>query len=416
MGRKHKRLGWRLWIVAAAMSAVGVVFLWVSFADTASLPGDLNHDGKVNIQDLSLLLINFGKTTATGDIDDDGKVNIRDLSMLLINFGKSGGTAQYPTPVMPMEPGGNVIWWNGNYYVPVKFASEPRIRMAKAPNLSGFGFIKDEAALQSQQVVWDGAGTPASAFINWPVAIYRLQNHWYMYMDASDSNPPNFSDRLYVLQSDTDDPMGHWTLKGRVGPDTWTLGFCPFEWNGQLYMVSSNKENHSDGTFHALAIASMSNPWTLSSDWNTLTNPDYDWEKWGANGPGAAPINEVDQPVMHNGKLHVIYSASDVHSPNYTAGDLYYNGSGDLLDHNNWTKKPTPLLSKTTTVSGAGQTFILKSPDGSKDYPGYAYWNTPTQISPRHLAITPITWDANNDPVVTTLTPGTYIDEPPTPK
>ena len=41
-------------------------------------PGDLNGDGKVNIQDLAQLLINFGKTGSglKGDLNSDGKVNI----------------------------------------------------------------------------------------------------------------------------------------------------------------------------------------------------------------------------------------------------------------------------------------------------------------------------------------------------
>ena len=51
---------------------------------------DLNGDGKVNIQDLALLLINFGKTGSSlkGDINNDGKVNIQDLALLLVKFGK----------------------------------------------------------------------------------------------------------------------------------------------------------------------------------------------------------------------------------------------------------------------------------------------------------------------------------------
>ena len=50
--------------------------------------GDINNDGKVNIQDLAQLLINFGKNTSTGDLNNDGKINIQDLALLLINFGK----------------------------------------------------------------------------------------------------------------------------------------------------------------------------------------------------------------------------------------------------------------------------------------------------------------------------------------
>jgi hypothetical protein len=49
---------------------------------------DINHDGTINITDLSILLANFGKTGAgvPGDINADGSVGIRDLSMLLASW------------------------------------------------------------------------------------------------------------------------------------------------------------------------------------------------------------------------------------------------------------------------------------------------------------------------------------------
>jgi chitodextrinase len=46
--------------------------------------GDINHDGKVNVYDLSTLLSNWGKTgTNTSDLNGDGVVNIIDLSIML---------------------------------------------------------------------------------------------------------------------------------------------------------------------------------------------------------------------------------------------------------------------------------------------------------------------------------------------
>src|SRR5436309_2338341 len=91
------------------------------------------------------------------------------------------------------------------------------------------------AEVLGRMILWYGAGSPAGGFINWPVGMYRLQGKWFIYVDAARRNPPNFTDRLYALEADTDDPMGGWTLKGRVGQDTWTIGFCPFVWQGRLY-------------------------------------------------------------------------------------------------------------------------------------------------------------------------------------
>lgn len=58
-----------------------------------ALRGDINSDAKVDFVDLSILLTNYGKTTAQlsdpdADIDTNGVVDIFDLSILLSNYGK----------------------------------------------------------------------------------------------------------------------------------------------------------------------------------------------------------------------------------------------------------------------------------------------------------------------------------------
>ena len=56
------------------------------------LPGDLNHDGKVDIFDYNPLVADFGKTGTPGfvpaDIDKNGKIDIFDYNILVANFGK----------------------------------------------------------------------------------------------------------------------------------------------------------------------------------------------------------------------------------------------------------------------------------------------------------------------------------------
>lgn len=60
-------------------------------ATTPQLPGDLDGDCDVDIQDLAVLLSNFGTnsgaTPAMGDVDGDGDVDIADLALLLASFG-----------------------------------------------------------------------------------------------------------------------------------------------------------------------------------------------------------------------------------------------------------------------------------------------------------------------------------------
>ncbi len=58
-------------------------------------PEDINGDGVIDLNDLSVLLIHFGTASgaahADGDIDGDGDVELSDLSMLLAEYGTTCG-------------------------------------------------------------------------------------------------------------------------------------------------------------------------------------------------------------------------------------------------------------------------------------------------------------------------------------
>jgi hypothetical protein len=57
-----------------------------------TVAGDVNGDGHVTLNDLSIISTNWGKTTgatrAEGDLNGDGAVNLNDLSILSNNWGK----------------------------------------------------------------------------------------------------------------------------------------------------------------------------------------------------------------------------------------------------------------------------------------------------------------------------------------
>ena len=74
-----------------------------------TLPGDANLDGRVDINDLTITLSNFGQTGMTwsqGNFTYDGRVNINDLTIVLTNFDRSlaapplaAGFASVPEPL-----------------------------------------------------------------------------------------------------------------------------------------------------------------------------------------------------------------------------------------------------------------------------------------------------------------------------
>ena len=70
-----------------------------------TIPGDANLDGKVDVNDLTIVLSNFGQTAgmdwSTGDFNGDGRVDVNDLTTVLSAFrqqrtqlGRNGGGAR----------------------------------------------------------------------------------------------------------------------------------------------------------------------------------------------------------------------------------------------------------------------------------------------------------------------------------
>ena len=77
-----------------------------SFLLAPFLPGDANLDGKVDINDLTIVLARYGQsgiTWGTGDFNNDGKVDINDLTIVLSNYGHSLGSSAAGMAAVP-EP------------------------------------------------------------------------------------------------------------------------------------------------------------------------------------------------------------------------------------------------------------------------------------------------------------------------
>jgi uncharacterized protein YkwD len=82
------------------VGTVGCLLIWQSSALETVLRGDLNGDGKVGVQDLSILLSKYNTDSPEADLTGDGKVGVADLSVLLSKYG----SAATPTPTPPPTP------------------------------------------------------------------------------------------------------------------------------------------------------------------------------------------------------------------------------------------------------------------------------------------------------------------------
>lgn len=72
----------------------------------AYLPGDADRDGAVNVQDLAILAVHYGRSEmfwANGDFTGDGTVDVRDLAVLATKYGNNSFQYAATPPTVP-EP------------------------------------------------------------------------------------------------------------------------------------------------------------------------------------------------------------------------------------------------------------------------------------------------------------------------
>ena len=75
------------------------------------LPGDANLDGKVDINDLTIVLAHYNQTGTTwteGEFTGDGTVDINDLTIVLAHYNETAGSSAGPAAAVP-EPSALVL-------------------------------------------------------------------------------------------------------------------------------------------------------------------------------------------------------------------------------------------------------------------------------------------------------------------
>lgn len=275
------------------------------------------------------------------------------------------------------------------------------------PKEGNFITVSKSSALSkigARKKVWTAPADAWNSKCLWAPELHRIGDKWYIYFAAGKSGPPYIFQRSGVLESVTSDPQGEYRDKGLLitGNDPndhsktiWAIDLTVTEINNKLYAVWSGWEKNidTDKTSQHLYIATMSNPWTISSDRVKISSP---VESWETGGP--LNLNEGAQFLKHGKDVFIIYSTRESWTPEYRLGQLKLTQGADPLVAASWIKTG-PVFQGDDRVLGTGHASFTTSPDGKEHW---IFYHSKVSTEPgwnRDLRLQQFFWDKQGNPV-----------------
>lgn len=302
----------------------------------------------------------------------------------MTNVTDPNAPAQAGTFRNPINMGADptMVYHDGAYYLAT--TQGDRIRIWRSPSLA--------TMLSAPAVdVWQD-DDPSRNQQMWAPALYRFETEagprWYLYYTASDGVDANH--RMYVLESQGDDPLGPYSFKGKVFDfGEYAIDGEPLRHNGGLYFAWASPGRGQGGPAQ-IYLAPMSDPWTVSG--SPVAIP--------VDG-GCPEVREGPTFLQRNGRTFLTYSTCDTGKPDYQLWMVSIPESADPLNPDNWTQHPGPVFSRNDAkgVYGPGHHFFFTSPDGTEDWIAYHAKNTAEyNYHWRTTRAQPFTWNADGTP------------------
>lgn len=278
----------------------------------------------------------------------------------MMNAWGQAGTFTNPLVSSGADP--QLTTFEGNYYLTYTTGSDIRVRQAES--LSRLNAAEEA-------VIW--TDTEAARCCNvWAPELHRLEQpqgwRWYVYYTAGPVDCCA-EQRMFVLESEGDDPLGPYHYKGRLfdpAHDFWAIDPTVFTVDKTSYVVWSGtpRDNMPYEKPQYLYIATLQNPWTLQGPRTEISRPDYAWEKVEGD------VNEGPAVLQHGDKLFLAFSGSGCWTDDYAVGLLVADSGADLLDPASWRKLPEPRLTRSDEAEafGPGHNAFFTSPDGTEDW------------------------------------------------
>lgn len=273
----------------------------------------------------------------------------------------------------------------------------------------------------------------------WAPEIHRVGDYWVVYFTESHSRSDayNIYSHALVLNGD-EDPYGtalefagersDWKdykmcledgvvdEEGKPAVDPFSYAFCldmtyfKDEANGQSYVIWAGKPTaayQGGNTDLFIATVNEEEPWKITSAATRVTYSDYGWERI------SYCVNEGATVLQHDGNIYMCYSAAGTGSE-YSIGMCKAKAGTDLLNLENWTKSPYPLLASrdvngeegpghnSFTVDKDGNTiFVYHARPTSHNYKACGNYNgNPLNDPCRHARLKRVHWAADGEPIL----------------
>ncbi len=259
------------------------------------------------------------------------------------------------------------------------------------------------ATARDKVTIWSGA-TPATSATDektifnavdgmrevWSPTIWHMGHSWWIYFTARIGTEKH---AIYVLQSDTDDPLGTWTYRGPLDLGREAIDPSVLMVKGKPYLMYVGV----GGGENAIYMTKLGEPLKPVGEKVLIAEPEYPWEK-GAGSPKNYPVNEGPTALYHAGKTFIVYSGSDTASTFYCLGLLTFKG-GDPLKRANWVKTDHPVFSQNPAlpIVGPGRGTFAHGADG--DWLLYAAMpRDDARTANRAIRAQRFTWNADGSP------------------
>ncbi len=252
-------------------------------------------------------------------------------AVCIVPQAQSRPMATLVNPVLPGGPDPNIIDEGGWFYFMATLGDRLAIRRTR--DLS-------RLADAQEVTVWRPPAKGLNAISIWAPELHRIDGKWFIYYTAAASGHDDDAHRgVFVLENDAVDPLeGAWIDRGRIATRLPGIDGTTFRAQGKRWFVYSAY----DGPDSVLAIAPMTNPWTLAAPDVTIARPDRVWERQGGR-------QILEGPAFlrgPRGNVFLTYSGSACWSDDYALGLLRLKRGADPMQPDSWQKAPRPVLAK----------------------------------------------------------------------